>query len=190
MRCVTSAEQKEWLTKNGQVEEPYGKTDSVGKFYRQFYTPPRLSQIEAFVASYLEAWQAGEALLVVTDWPLYKPYEMKLIDLARITHGEKRPLIKAPGHIFSLDEKDVLVALFSLTVAYYWSAYLYFPSSKTTFFNWDGEIFDFWTDDTVRYAKLLELQKSFHLKKTGLLSSKIYWMGKKALWRINRLIRS
>jgi hypothetical protein len=115
---------------------------------------------------------------------------MRLIDLVRTTHGERRPLIDAAGHLFPTDEKDDLVGLFSLTVAYYWSAYLYFPSSKTTLFNWEGEIFDFWTDDPNCYAKLLELQKSFHLKKTGVLSSKIYWIGKKALWRFNRVVRS
>lgn len=127
---------------------------------------------------------------MITDWPLYKPYEMKIIDFARSAHGEKRPLTDAAGHIFSLDEKHDLIALFSLTVAYDWKAYLYFPSSKTTLYNWEGEIFDFWTDDKSRYNKLLELQKAFYLNNTGALSSKVYWMGKKVLWLINRLVRS
>jgi hypothetical protein len=190
MHCLNPTEQKEWLTRSGQVEDPYREgAPSSGKLYRQFYTPPRLSQIEAFVAHYLDAWESGEALLVVTDWPLYSPYEMKLIDLARLAHGEKRRLIDASGHLFPLDEKDDLVSLFSLTVAYYWSAYLYLPSAKTTLHNWEGEIFDFWTDDSQKYTTLLELQKSFRLNRTGLMSAKFYWLGKKAMWRFNRLIK-
>ena len=190
MRCLTALEQKEWLATNDQVESPYSKSAiSKGKFYRQFCAPPRLAQVEAFASHFLDIWKSGEALLVVTDWPLYRPYEMKLIDLIRMAHGEKRSLIDAPGHLFSLNEKNDLISFFGLSVAYYWSAYLYPPSAKVTLFNWEGEIFDYWTDDSENYETLLSLQKSFRLKKTGMLSTKLYWMGKKALWRFNRLIK-
>ncbi len=190
MRCLTDSEQREWLIKNGQIENPYGNNSSSGKFYHQFCTPTRLAAIESFSDSYLNLWKDGEALLVVTDWALYQPYEMRLFELARRAHGENRNLIEATGHIFSIEEKDDLTALFSLTVAYQWKAYLYLPLAKTTLFNWKGEVFDFWTDNFDNSTELLDLQKAFRLKKTGLLSTKLYWIGKKAMWRFNNYIKA
>lgn len=166
MNCLTIAEQKLWLAQRGIFEEPYRNNESP-KYYLQFYPPKHLRGMEAF-SDYLNDlfWKEGEALLVFVDWPLYQPYEMRLVDHVRAAHNEKRWLIDAPGHVFAAEEKDDLISLFSLGIAFEWTSYLYFANAKVTLLNWEGVIFDFWTEDQSNLTSLLKAMADFKLEKT------------------------
>jgi hypothetical protein len=166
MKCLTNTEQNEWLTRRAIVERPYG-TNEASKHYVQFYSPKNFRGIESFTHHLSDLFLAGsEALLVFEDWPFYQPYEMRLVDHVRSAFGEKRNLIDAPGHLFTAEEGDDLIGLFSLGVAFEWTSYLYFAKNKATVLNWEGVIFDFWTEDERSLDDLLKLMGDFKLEKT------------------------
>jgi hypothetical protein len=165
MRCLTGPEQEQWLSKNELLGKPYG-TDKAPANYIQFRAPIRLPQIQAFTHNLVDLfWPEREALVAVEDWGLYEPYEMLIVDALRGSHGEKRPLIEASGHCFDFTEKNELIALFSLTTAFNWTAYLYFPASKVTLLNWEGALFDFWSVRPGDLESISRVVGEFDLKK-------------------------
>ncbi len=145
MTCLTMSEQSELLARLSIVEEPYGK-DIAPKHYCQFYAPKTLRAIQAVTRDLgLTFFKSNQALLTVKDWALYDPHEMHLFESLRKTHGESRPLIEAPAHLFTSTEHADLIGLFGLSVAFEWTSYLYFVDSRVTLLNWEGVIFDFWS---------------------------------------------
>jgi hypothetical protein len=166
MNCINVQEQETWLKDQKMQGQPYG-SDNAPKHYIQFYAPKHLRAVEAFAHNLTDLYfPSNKALLSITDWALYQPYEMRLFDCVRSIHGEKRWLIDAPGHLFSTSEKDDLIGLFSLSVAFEWTSYIYFPDARVTLLNWEGVIFDFWTDDSKQLIAVSELLKSFSLEHT------------------------
>lgn len=97
--------------------------------------------------------QLNGGLVVIKDWDTYPPNQMILLDGLRNGHGETRPLIEAPGHLFTSDESPLISGIFGLTIIFQWTAYLYFPS-KNTFLNWEGELLDCWLNSTDEVAEL------------------------------------
>lgn len=167
MKCLTANEQSELLASWSVPEDPY-RGASVPAHYSQFYPPEKFRPLQYFTLAYLELFGAGRSGLVAfTDWALYKPHEMELIDQTRRAEGETRPLIEASGHLFGPEEKNKMVAAFSLGVGYGWSAYLYLPNHKTTLYNWEGDIMDFWTDSTENLQQMGNLLSTYKLKLTG-----------------------
>ena len=57
--------------------------------------------------------------------------------------------------------------MFSLTVAFQWEAYLHIPMSKTILLNWEGDIFDLWTDDRSVFASVSDMLRTFCLSETN-----------------------
>jgi hypothetical protein len=47
-----------------------------------------------------------------------------------------------------------------------WTSYLYLPDQKTTLYNWEGEIMDFWTNSSTHHKTMTELIGRFKLKET------------------------
>jgi hypothetical protein len=105
-------------------------------------------------------------LIHITDWAFYTPSEMLVIDAIRRCHSESRHLIDASGHLVEPSESDLGIALFCVTAAFAWKSYLYSPQLRTTLYNWDGEIFDFWTNGTQEYRTMKSLVSRFALAET------------------------
>jgi hypothetical protein len=102
-----------------------------------------------------------EILVHVTDWPTYEPAEMAVVDALRHAWDESRNLIDAPGHLFPAEESELAVALFGHTGNYEWNAYLYLPNDLATLYNWEGERYDFWSNDSAVHLAVEKLAGKF-----------------------------
>jgi len=163
MTCITAKEQSDLLLTWSVPEDPYYGS-SAPLHYAQFYPPKDFRSLQYFTAAYLEAFASDTASLIVfTDWALYAPHEMELIAAARLGAEETRPLIEASGQLFTSKERNLAAAYFSLAVAYGWSSYLYLPSHKTTLFNWEGDIIDFWSDSEKDFIEMRNLISTYNL---------------------------
>jgi hypothetical protein len=163
MKCITVMEQQAWLSRKKMLEQPY-RSNQAPKHHIQFQPPKHLRAVEAFTHNLTELFLVNhEALLSVTDWALYQPYEMRLFESVRRVHGEERSLIAAPGHLLRAIEKDDLIGLFSLSVAFEWTSYLYFLDARVTLLNWEGAIFNLWAQDAQRLQAASKLLGAFSL---------------------------
>jgi hypothetical protein len=157
MQCLIEDEVANWLNGNCVTFRPYESSRSPEQ-YLQFRAPVGRSAIELFVRSVLESNRgSGHFLIHLTDWSLYTAVQMQAVDALRSVVGETRSVIEAPGHLFSSDEHELATRLFGLATGYGWSSYLYFPANTCTIFNWEGELYDFWTCDQSRLATTSEL---------------------------------
>lgn len=166
MRCLTNNEVSEWLEARAISQDPYHNEDEP-IHYLQFYAPTRHLRLDAFTRDYFKRIiPESEPLIQFTDWGLYQPSEMIAITGIRHSFGEKRNLIDAPGHQIDQDETELGISLFSLSASFAWSTYLYSTNEKTTLHNWEGALFDFWTDSHSALAEMKELLKQFDLQET------------------------
>jgi hypothetical protein len=166
MKCLTANEQSGLLASWAVPEDPYHGATAPA-CYSQFYPPEKFRPLQYFILAYMELLGTDQpGLVAFTDWALYQPHEMELIDQTRRAEGETRPLIEAPGHLFGPEEKNKIVAAFSLGVGYGWSAYLYLPRHKTILYNWEGEIMDFWTDSAENLRQMEDLLSTYKLRFT------------------------
>lgn len=165
MKCITEAEVKTWLGKRGIAHAPLFEKNASGR-HLQFDSPSPHLRIDAFIRHYLSNGIWNQPIMIhITDWPLYKPSEMLVIDAIRLHHRETRALIKAPGHLVLPKEKETAIALFSLTISYGWNSYLYSEAYKNILYNWEGQIVDFWTHSADQYKRMLKLMRTFKLKR-------------------------
>ena len=166
MRCLTDSEVSEWLRREEIQEDPYER-GSVHDYYLQFRAPTADGHMDALVRHYWERIIPGSVAVVhMTDWGLYKPSEMTAVVGIRSTHGEKRALIEAAGHLIEPGEAEVGISLFALSASFEWTSYLYAPPARTTLLNWEGELFDFWTESREAYAEMRRLLAEFELAET------------------------
>ena len=166
MKCLAEGEVNVWLQERGIPKSPYSG-EIAPKYYFQFYAPSEYRTTDAFLRLYYSRiLSEDESLIDVTDWSLYLPSEMTAIDGIRRLSSERRRLIDASGHWLTAEEAETGVSLFSLTAAFMWKSYLYSKSDRTTLYNWEGEIFDFWTDSKKVLTELRLLVAKFDLSET------------------------
>ena len=91
---------------------------------------------------------------------------MLAIQEIRALHGERRNLIECPGHLLDAGKAETGIALVSLSASFSWSCYLYSPLANSTLYNWEGEIFDFWTDGDAAFAAMKEILMELSLEET------------------------
>jgi hypothetical protein len=167
MKCVTDSEIDDWLRQRSIPKDPYHR-DSSPAFYLQFYAPKNHRRIDAFARHYYERIvPEADSLIHMTDWGLYQQSEMIAIVGIRSSRDEDRMLIDAPGHILPTGEKEIGISLFSLSVSFAWSSYLYSARDHSTLFNWEGEIFDFWTDSEHVVTEMKLILNQFDLTETN-----------------------
>ena len=166
MRCLTDKEVSEWLAEHSIPEDPY-RGESAPVHYLQFYPPSAYRRLDAFVRNFhLLIIPDSEAMVHMTDWGLYQPSEMIAIMGIRSSSEENRLLIHAPGHLLNSEEAETGISLFSLSASFAWSSYLYCPKQRSTLYNWEGDIFDFWTDCATMMDQMKLLLKQFELAET------------------------
>ena len=165
MQCLTENEISHWLRERGIPEAPYHQVPPTS-FYLQFFTPPNQS-LSAFFRQYWALVIGGETALVhITDWGLYTASEMIPLMGIRALHSETRTLIDAPGHLLETHESETVISLMTLTTFFAWSSYWYSPSGHSILYNWEGDIFDFWTDDAAKMEMMKRLLVDFDLRET------------------------
>jgi hypothetical protein len=162
---MTDNEVSGWLMERNLIEDPYHRTSST-RHYLQFRVPVERRRLEEFARQYFERIIPGTtSLLHVTDWAHYTSEEMAAFTAIRSGGGEERDLIEAPGHLIAPAGLDAGVILFSLSVAFGWTAYLYSLPDRTTIYNWEGELLDFWTDSAERFSEMERMVELFELVK-------------------------
>ena len=166
MKCITESQIDDWLQQRSIHKDPY-HCDASPAFYLQFYAPTNHRSVDAFVRHYYDLIVPEvDSLIHMTDWGLYQQSEMIAIVGIRSSRGEDRMLIDAPGHILPSGEKEIGVSLFSLSTSFAWSSYLYSPRNHSTLFNWEGEIFDFWSDSEQAVSEMRLILNQFDLTET------------------------
>lgn len=157
MKCFTTAQCSDWVQKLSVAERPYHNGVETEYFFP--------------LTDYTEAWAAQEltrhlldllgeyetVLLHIDDWSPYKLEQMALVDAVRRSHGELRWLIDAPGHLYKLDEKDELISMFWLTIAFGWSSYIYPAPCTNVIYNWEGDFIDIWNMDSISLPEIKNL---------------------------------
>lgn len=166
MRCITDSEITDWLRERSIPKDPY-RGDATPRFYLQFYAPTNHRRIDAFVRHYFErVLPAADSLIHLTDRGLYQQSEMIAISGIRASRGEHRMLIDSPGHFLTSSEREIGVSLFSLSASFAWSSYIYSQHHRSTLYNWEGEIFDFWTDREEVVSEIKLILEQFDLPET------------------------
>ncbi len=166
MHCVTDIEVEEWLYEREIPKDPYHH-DSSPELYMQFHAPANHRRLDAFTRHYYERIiPESDSLVHMTDWGHYQESEMIAVLGIRSTHGDNRMLIDAPGHTLTWGQREIGISLFSLTASFAWTSYLYSAQNRSTLFNWEGEIFDFWTDDEEAIGEMKLVLKDFELAET------------------------
>lgn len=168
MQCFTPDQCSEWLRERGIIESPYLTDEANDSFCLQFEPPQKSSRLTAFTRSLFDGF--GEfpgALVVFTDWALYRPDEMALVDSMRRGYGEQRSLIDAPGNLFGPTEQAEAIACCYLAVIFQWSAYLYLASGAATVLFWEGDLIDVWSSHEKLPQAIQEIVQTYELRVTS-----------------------
>jgi hypothetical protein len=167
MRVLTRPEQAAWIDRHGLPAEPYRSGGEKFKFYLQFHTPKTLRSIECFTEGVLNlAGLGGEVMMTIVDTEISYDFQVRLFDRLRFPMTEPKAIVDSPGHLFDSDEVRDVIPMFSLTVGWGWEAYLHMPRSRTVLLNWEGDIFDVWTDDQSVFSGICGMLKTFGLNQT------------------------
>ena len=166
MRCVTDSEITNWLHERSIPKDPY-LGDTAPQHHLQFYAPSTYRQLDALARHYYERIiPDSDSLIHETDWSSYQQSEMIAILGLRSSRGDDRMLIDAPGHILTPSDKEIGISLFALSASFAWSSYLYSSRHHSTLHNWEGDIFDFWTDNVSSFSEMKLMLKEFELSET------------------------
>jgi hypothetical protein len=165
MKCLTPNEVSVWLRQSGQIENPRDSSEEYA-FHFTFKAPLNYNYqaLECFWNCIItEVAVADELLIMTTDAEPSVPSQDFILEAVRRTANEKRLLFEAPGYSVSYDEREKAVALLSLMSGFGWKCYLYPSQGRTVFYNWEGELFDFWTDSESKKNITLQIIKNFGL---------------------------
>ena len=167
MRCLTKRESQGWcaergfrLTNEGEPiidKRAHGVTVSLSAI-----SWSRLTYLSRFIASYLEPFD--ECLLWVTLWGVWNSSEnLHLYYRVRESHGERRQLEDAPGHLFLKHESVDLATFIQMALLFGWDFYLLpRPTYHSAFVSHD-EFVKFYTDDgdlAQKAQRCLEVDRS------------------------------
>lgn len=168
MHWITSDDALKWIVAHGQLEDPY-RDGSKSGLRIQFYAPTHYLAIEHFVRCCLTEILADsdEFLVLLTDWEPTEPCRDMVLNALRASTGEARSITQAPACIVSKDDPESAIALFALVVSFKWKAYLYGTYNQTVLYNWEGEIFDVWTDSPDLARALRTILQNFKLREVS-----------------------
>jgi len=168
MRVLALTEQARWLQSQTLPADPYKSGGETFEFYLQFYPPKHLGGVECFTEALIGyAAEGGETMMTVMDTECPREYDVRLFDRLRFQVGESKTIYEAPAHLFAAEELQDLIPMFALTVAWQWEAYLHMPRTRTILLNWEGDIFDMWTDDHSVFMGVSEMLKTFGLSEVA-----------------------
>jgi hypothetical protein len=164
MRCLTPSEISQWLSAANQIENPYSG-EAEPDFHVQFYPSKNYSGIECFVSCFLDQVVThGDLLVVISDPGPSQPCQRFVSDAIRKTCSEDLPIDQAPGYSVKMSEREKALAVFSLTACFGWKCFLYGSHDQITLYNWEGDVFDFWTSSQTTYDQVLGILRNFELE--------------------------
>ena len=167
MRILSLTEHAAWMAAHKLPAKPYEHGGEAFESFLQFHAPKTFRSIECFTEALLDyAGTGGEAMVTIVDTVNPYDYEERLFNRLRFPGGEPKSIPEAPAHLFDANELADLIPIFSLTVGWQWQAYLHMPRSRTVLHNWEGELFDLWTDDRAVLTGLRGMLETFGLGET------------------------
>lgn len=153
------------MARRGLPANPYQSGGEKFEFYLQFYAPKELRSTECFTEGVLSfAGSGDEIMMTVVDTEMPYDYEERLFNTLRFPGRQPEEIMESPAHLFDTEELRDVIPMFSLTVGWGWESYLHIPASRTVLLNWEGEIFDFWTDEQSVFSGISDMLKTFGLK--------------------------
>lgn len=162
MKCLSEEEVTDWLERNKVTPKPYERADRP-LYSLQFRQPVRATANGLFLGQYLQIIDC-EILIHFTDWPTYTPPEMLVVDALRQMNKEARALIDAPGHLLAGQESDLAIALLGHCSNCEWDSYAYAANDKASLNSWEGELYDFFTNDLGTLEAVSQIVKQFGLE--------------------------
>lgn len=164
MKILGREEVSAWLAKHSQIEDPFeGPVDPP--FRVPFKSPMSFRSCECFVRAFLnQIVEQGEILVVVADASPAEPCHELLSNAVRTSIGERRGISDAPGYLIGFPEREQAVAIFSLMVSFAWKCYLYADHRQIVLYNWEGTIFDMWSDAPKTLQDTTVLIRNFGLE--------------------------
>jgi len=164
---LSGVEISDWLASVGQIEDPY-TGDREPPIRIQFDAPRHYRHIEAFIRCFLsEVATSDKLLIVLTDSEPAEESQRFVHQCLRICEGEKRPVEVVPGILLSGEEAEKAIALFTLFSSFGWKGYLYSTRDQIVLYNWEGEIFDFWTSSEQKMNELMRIIRNFGLNEVS-----------------------
>jgi hypothetical protein len=129
MRCITTAEcEQKMESLNLRVEGEFLRLIKGSVPASQEFKIPDSARRQALaVNAVFRAFpeDTSEWLLWALDWGAWPNEEYpELWDEIRENHGERRPVIAAPGHLFAQDEVGLARGMTRLAMLFGWTAFL------------------------------------------------------------------
>lgn len=137
MQFLTSIESEKWCLRNGfSVSEDHKEPDLSLDYFRarKFPIPNDAGKRIALCRMLIQSvWsQEPQCLLWTTQWSIWPSGEhLPIMQSARRSYGEDRPLIDAPGHVFHAGEFDSALTFFALSCLFLWDVSLLVAGGTT-----------------------------------------------------------
>jgi hypothetical protein len=164
MNTLEPQEISSWLQRVGQNEDP-ALDESNSRPPITVSTPTSYSACECFVRCFIEqVVEQGELLVVIKDWQPSQPSQDFIHSAIRLSFEDTRPIDEAPGYSFKYSEREMAVAIFTLTCCFKWKCYLYADHGELVLYNWEGEIFDVWASSKSKRDEIRFMTHNFGLK--------------------------
>lgn len=155
----------QWKITHEQFVDPY-RDGCNAKIWIQFEAPAEYTTLECIVKCFLAEvlCESEEFLVDFVDWSPSQTCRDLLIEALRLKSCGIGQLQNSPACLCTSAEMDWVMALFVLSSCFEWKAYLYGSHGNTGLYNWEGEIWDFWTDSDAHWNKMNTILESFGLR--------------------------
>ena len=168
MRVLTKSEAESWLPrasvkrdKNGDLGFPHGKNLTIRmplpeKTYR-------IASLANFLLTGFHGSPFNGGLMWLTDWGMWSEVceqaAYKMFELMRQPYDESRPLIEAPAHLFTREEKVAAQSFLILPILFGWDDYFIPESGRHFAFTSNDEFIDVVSNDDETHANMLSVLK-------------------------------
>ena len=139
MKFLTKIEIEEWCRRNSTPFDDFGRP-KFSCATEGFKIPVDTGHRVALVKGHFQIFNNEDEILIwFTDWGVWPSSErMHIFDRFRLSYGESRLLIEAPGHVFDPDEFEDALSFLTLGVLFLWDCYvLNRAGTKVLFYSHD-----------------------------------------------------
>lgn len=146
MQALSASEATEWCQRHGALLGPGGFPKPRGTC-EAFTIPSDAGRRVALVAEHLHGFmRSGQTLVWFNDWAVWPSGQrMHIFERFLASYGQQRPLIEAPGFLFSEKEYEDLVSFATLGVLFLWDVHVIATNARRLLFyshdevGWAGE---------------------------------------------------
>jgi hypothetical protein len=139
MKILTKQEILEWCRKNAIPFDDLGRPKFIYES-EGFKIPADAGQRVALVKNNFQIFKdEAEILIWFTEWGIWPSSErMHIFERVRLSYGENRPMMEAPGHVFNQEEAEDALSFATLGVLFLWDCYVLNPKgTKVLFYSHD-----------------------------------------------------